>query len=67
MHMCVLAWVIHYVPFFFMERQLFLHHYLPAMLFVYATMYAMPCRAWRTRPHPQPWPLFCSALNPIRY
>ncbi|KAI7829241.1 Dolichyl-phosphate-mannose-protein mannosyltransferase-domain-containing protein [Kickxella alabastrina] len=25
------AWVLHWVPFFLMGRQLFLHHYLPAM------------------------------------
>ena len=27
-----LAWVAHYIPFFIMGRQLFLHHYLPAHL-----------------------------------
>jgi dolichyl-phosphate-mannose-protein mannosyltransferase len=27
-----LTWVAHYVPFFIMGRQLFLHHYLPAHL-----------------------------------
>ena len=25
-----MAWAYHYLPFFFMSRQLFLHHYLPA-------------------------------------
>jgi dolichyl-phosphate-mannose-protein mannosyltransferase len=28
----MLAWIYHYVPFFSMSRQLFLHHYLPAHL-----------------------------------
>jgi dolichyl-phosphate-mannose-protein mannosyltransferase len=27
-----LAWLFHYIPFFLMGRQLFLHHYLPAHL-----------------------------------
>lgn len=29
----VLGWAFHYFPFFLMERQLFLHHYLPALCF----------------------------------
>ncbi|KAF8244663.1 PMT-domain-containing protein [Wilcoxina mikolae CBS 423.85] len=28
-----LAWAFHYFPFFLMQRQLFLHHYLPALYF----------------------------------
>jgi len=28
-----LGWALHYLPFFLMERQLFLHHYLPALYF----------------------------------
>ncbi|TPX41703.1 dolichyl-phosphate-mannose---protein mannosyltransferase [Synchytrium endobioticum] len=28
-----LAWIFHWLPFFLMGRQLFLHHYLPALLF----------------------------------
>ncbi|KAI7866959.1 Dolichyl-phosphate-mannose-protein mannosyltransferase-domain-containing protein [Spinellus fusiger] len=28
-----MGWVFHYVPFYFMKRQLFLHHYLPALYF----------------------------------
>lgn len=28
----LLAWAYHYLPFFTMSRQLFLHHYLPAHL-----------------------------------
>jgi dolichyl-phosphate-mannose-protein mannosyltransferase len=31
--MSVLGWAFHYFPFFLMERQLFLHHYLPALYF----------------------------------
>lgn len=31
-----LGWLLHYVPFFFMARQLFLHHYLPAAALRYA-------------------------------
>jgi dolichyl-phosphate-mannose--protein O-mannosyl transferase len=30
-----LGWLLHYLPFFFMARQLFLHHYLPAAAFRY--------------------------------
>ncbi|KAI5806923.1 Dolichyl-phosphate-mannose-protein mannosyltransferase-domain-containing protein [Geopyxis carbonaria] len=29
----VLGWAFHYFPFFLMQRQLFLHHYLPALYF----------------------------------
>ncbi|KAI9754020.1 MAG: hypothetical protein M4579_004896 [Chaenotheca gracillima] len=29
----VLGWGFHYFPFFLMQRQLFLHHYLPALYF----------------------------------
>ncbi|KAI0244810.1 hypothetical protein L0F63_001926 [Massospora cicadina] len=29
----VLGWCLHYLPFFLMKRQLFLHHYLPALYF----------------------------------
>ncbi|KAI0027371.1 Dolichyl-phosphate-mannose-protein mannosyltransferase-domain-containing protein [Vararia minispora EC-137] len=28
-----LGWALHYLPFFLMTRQLFLHHYLPALYF----------------------------------
>lgn len=31
--MIVLGWAFHYFPFFLMERQLFLHHYFPALYF----------------------------------
>lgn len=29
----VLGWAFHYFPFFLMQRQLFLHHYFPALIF----------------------------------
>lgn len=29
----VLGWFLHYFPFFLMSRQLFLHHYFPALYF----------------------------------
>ncbi|OCF73163.1 dolichyl-phosphate-mannose-protein mannosyltransferase [Kwoniella mangroviensis CBS 8886] len=29
----VISWALHYLPFFLMQRQLFLHHYLPALYF----------------------------------
>ncbi|KAI9833310.1 MAG: hypothetical protein M1819_003705 [Sarea resinae] len=29
----VLGWAFHYFPFYLMQRQLFLHHYLPALYF----------------------------------
>ncbi|KAM0750753.1 glycosyltransferase family 39 protein [Meredithblackwellia eburnea MCA 4105] len=29
----VLGWFLHYFPFFLMQRQLFLHHYFPALYF----------------------------------
>ena len=28
----MLVWAVHYVPFFLMSRQLFIHHYLPSHL-----------------------------------
>ncbi|CAA9965679.1 dolichyl-phosphate-mannose-protein mannosyltransferase 1 [Pyrenophora teres f. maculata] len=31
--MTILGWAFHYFPFFLMARQLFLHHYLPALYF----------------------------------
>lgn len=29
----LIAWFLHYFPFYLMQRQLFLHHYLPALWF----------------------------------
>lgn len=29
----LIAWALHYFPFFLMQRQLFLHHYLPSLYF----------------------------------
>lgn len=29
----VLGWALHYFPFYLMQRQLFLHHYFPALVF----------------------------------
>ena len=29
----VMGWALHYLPFFLMSRQLFLHHYFPALYF----------------------------------
>ncbi|KAF2862167.1 glycosyltransferase family 39 protein [Piedraia hortae CBS 480.64] len=33
----VLAWAFHFFPFFLMKRQLFLHHYFPALYFAILT------------------------------
>ncbi|WWD18305.1 hypothetical protein CI109_102755 [Kwoniella shandongensis] len=30
---CIIGWALHYLPFFLMQRQLFLHHYFPALYF----------------------------------
>ncbi len=37
----VVSWMWHYVPFFGMNRQLFLHHYLPALYFAVLLMAIM--------------------------
>ena len=34
----VLGWAFHYFPFYLMQRQLFLHHYFPALYFAIITM-----------------------------
>ena len=34
----VLGWFFHYFPFFLMHRQLFLHHYFPALYFAIMTL-----------------------------
>jgi dolichyl-phosphate-mannose-protein mannosyltransferase len=38
----VLGWALHYLPFYLMERQLFLHHYFPALYFAILGL----CQAW---------------------
>ena len=38
---CVAGYLFHYIPYFFMERTLFLHHYLPAFLFKTLLLAAM--------------------------
>ena len=37
----VIAWALHYLPFFLMQRQLFLHHYLPSLWFAVLTFCAV--------------------------
>ncbi|KAI8993205.1 Dolichyl-phosphate-mannose-protein mannosyltransferase-domain-containing protein [Pilobolus umbonatus] len=32
------GWLLHYVPFFYMKRQLFSHHYMPALYFAILTL-----------------------------
>lgn len=42
-----IGYLLHFVPFFFMQRQLFLHHYLPAhyfMILAFAGMLGNPSR-----------------------
>ncbi|KAK2612600.1 Dolichyl-phosphate-mannose--protein mannosyltransferase 1 [Conoideocrella luteorostrata] len=34
----ILGWALHYFPFFLMGRQLFLHHYFPALYFAIITL-----------------------------
>ncbi|KAF3315079.1 hypothetical protein TWF173_004289 [Orbilia oligospora] len=38
----VLGWAFHYFPFFLMKRQLFLHHYFPALFFGIVAV----CQIW---------------------
>ncbi|KAK3711834.1 Dolichyl-phosphate-mannose--protein mannosyltransferase 1 [Vermiconidia calcicola] len=38
----VLGWAFHYFPFFLMQRQLFLHHYFPALFFAIMAL----CQTW---------------------
>jgi dolichyl-phosphate-mannose-protein mannosyltransferase len=38
----VLGWGLHYLPFFLMKRQLFLHHYFPALYFAVMAL----CQGW---------------------
>ncbi|KAG0028536.1 hypothetical protein BGZ82_008395 [Podila clonocystis] len=44
------GWVIHYAPFYFMSRQLYLHHYLPALYFSILLLVSRIDRFW------QKWP-----------
>ncbi|KAF9395803.1 hypothetical protein CPC16_006840 [Podila verticillata] len=44
------GWAIHYAPFFFMSRQLYLHHYLPALYFSILLLVSRVDRFW------QKWP-----------
>lgn len=37
----VIGWALHYLPFFLMQRQLFLHHYLPSLWFAVLTFCAV--------------------------
>lgn len=37
----VLGWALHYFPFFLMQRQLFLHHYFPALYFAIVALCQM--------------------------
>lgn len=34
----VVGWVLHYLPYFFMQRTLYAHHYLPALYFAILTL-----------------------------
>ena len=38
----VFGWALHYAPFYLMKRQLFLHHYLPALYFSVVAL----CQGW---------------------
>ncbi|RCI17045.1 hypothetical protein L249_1829 [Ophiocordyceps polyrhachis-furcata BCC 54312] len=37
----VLGWMLHYFPFYLMQRQLFLHHYFPALYFAVVALCQM--------------------------
>lgn len=47
------SWLLHYIPFFAMARQLYLHHYLPALycgiLFTVLAVEALVVPQWRKR------------------
>ncbi|KAG0287534.1 hypothetical protein BGZ96_008542 [Linnemannia gamsii] len=36
-----IGWIFHYIPFFLMGRALFLHHYMPALVFSYMVLAAV--------------------------
>ncbi len=47
-----LGWALHYLPFYLMHRQLFLHHYLPALYFsilIFAVVFDFATSALRPR------------------
>ncbi|KAG0349222.1 hypothetical protein BG005_011094 [Podila minutissima] len=53
------GWAIHYAPFFYMSRQLYLHHYLPALYFSILLLVSRVDRFW------QKWPKhvrYCAGL-----
>ena len=64
----MLVWMVHYLPFFVMNRQLFIHHYLPSHLasaliagavlnFIFSESVNFPVsiRGPKTRPRPHTW------------
>ena len=64
----MLVWMVHYLPFFMMNRQLFIHHYLPSHLasaliagailnFIFSESVNFPIsiRGPTTRPRPSTW------------
>lgn len=46
------GWAIHYLPFFFMSRQVFLHHYLPSLYFSILLLVSRLDRLWSSWPGP---------------
>ncbi|KAG0052078.1 hypothetical protein BGZ83_003011 [Gryganskiella cystojenkinii] len=42
-----IGWAIHYFPFFFMHRQLYLHHYLPALYFSILLLVSRIDKTWQ--------------------
>ncbi|KAF9191710.1 hypothetical protein BGZ50_009183 [Haplosporangium sp. Z 11] len=44
------GWAIHYIPFFFMSRQVFLHHYLPSLYFSILLFVSRLDRTWQRWP-----------------
>ncbi|KAG0351801.1 hypothetical protein BGZ54_003097 [Gamsiella multidivaricata] len=42
------GWAIHYFPFFFMDHQLYLHHYLPALYFSILLLVSRLDRTWQS-------------------
>jgi dolichyl-phosphate-mannose-protein mannosyltransferase len=37
----VMGWALYYLPFYFMGRRLFLHHYFPALWYAISTLAAV--------------------------